>query len=588
LTSGLHDIQAAAPVPAAAGTVETAVVLATTRSRAGGAAALLPFEDGTLLSRLTGQLTGLGVPSIVVLTRPAWAEDVRRAVAPFGPAVDVRASDSTAADLRVLAAATGPLVAMYGDLLTHTEALRGLIVNPRDSTNILTGGRRRLLAFRVQTRRGMLVSAASPYHAVRRPNATFLGVLRIARADLPTLAAAADRLAVLVESPPGSWEDELERKARRWRHARTAIRGEEEPEDDHAAPETGLDDLGPDPLEDPANEVVLPAEDEAYVQTRIAAARDDAAALALLGLVRGGAQVNLVFLRRLYWSRPLSATAAALGEEQINARDEDRLLLDSAVKAGDGFFTTFFVSPYSKHIARWAAQRALTPNQVTIASLLIGILAAAAFATGERWGLVAGAVLLQVAFTTDCVDGQLARYTRTFSRFGAWLDSIFDRAKEYLAFGGLAIGASRAGDPVWLLACLAITLQTLRHMTDFGYGGTQAQSIGRTPQPPLEQPLDHAGVAAQARRAAAATGSPAPRAARSLASRVLRGWQELDRAPAMRWIKRMISFPIGERFALISITAALFTPRVTFTAVLSWGAVGVLYTQTGRVLRAIR
>ena len=36
-----------------------------------------------------------------------------------------------------------------------------------------------------------------------------------------------------------------------------------------------------------------------------------------------------------------------------------------------------------------------------------------AFATGERWGLVAGAVLLQIAFTIDCVDGQLARYTRT-------------------------------------------------------------------------------------------------------------------------------------------------------------------------------
>ena len=80
-------------------------------------------------------------------------------------------------------------------------------------------------------------------------------------------------------------------------------------------------------------------------------------------------------------------------------------------------------------------------------------LAAAAFATGERWGLVAGAILLQAAFTTDCVDGQLARYTRTFSKLGAWLDSIFDRSKEYVCFAGLAIGASRAGDPVWPLAC---------------------------------------------------------------------------------------------------------------------------------------
>ena len=50
--------------------------------------------------------------------------------------------------------------------------------------------------------------------------------------------------------------------------------------------------------------------------------------------------------------------------------------------------------------------------------------------------MVAGAVLLQLAFTFDCVDGQLARYTRQFSKLGAWLDSIFDRTKEYVVFAG--------------------------------------------------------------------------------------------------------------------------------------------------------
>src|SRR5213076_1711230 len=113
-----------------------------------------------------------------------------------------------------------------------------------------------------------------------------------------------------------------------------------------------------------------------------------------------------------------------------------------------GFFTTFFVSPYSKYIARWAARRGLTPNFVTSVSMAVGVVAAACFALGSRAGLVAGAVLLQAAFTLDCVDGQLARYTRTFSKFGAWLDSIFDRTKEYAWFAGLAIGSTHAGDPV--------------------------------------------------------------------------------------------------------------------------------------------
>ena len=113
------------------------------------------------------------------------------------------------------------------------------------------------------------------------------------------------------------------------------------------------------------------------------------------------------------------------------------------MKANDGFFTTFFVSPYSKYIARWAAHRGWTPNGVTTLSVAIGFAAAAAFATGDRWGMIAGAILLQLAFTFDCVDGQLARYTRTFTKLGAWLDSIFDRTKEYAVFAGLAIGASQ-------------------------------------------------------------------------------------------------------------------------------------------------
>ena len=43
-------------------------------------------------------------------------------------------------------------------------------------------------------------------------------------------------------------------------------------------------------------------------------------------------------------------------------------------------------------------------------------MAALAFASGRDAGLVAGAVLLQIAFTADCVDGQLARYTWQFSK----------------------------------------------------------------------------------------------------------------------------------------------------------------------------
>ena len=596
MTSGLRDTRAVhtdptiangAPAGPPGPAAVTAVVLATAPSTGGGPAALLSLGDETILARLTGQLAGLGVVKTIVLTRPAWEAEVRELVA---GAADVRASGSTSEDLRALAglaAGDGPLVVMYGDIVAHAEALRGLIADPRASTTILAGGKRRRITYRVQARRGRMISAGSPYHAVGRSNGSFLGVLRAAPTDLPALAAAGERLAALVAAPPESWQEELGRKAEVWRLAAARATGPEEDagEDEHTGEQDDVDDDAVDTAEPVDAGVVLSDADEAWVRNRIAAAREDSVALVLLGLVRGGTHVGGVNLRRLFWTRPLTPEAAATAGERLAELDEDRLLLDSSVKSMDGFFTTYFVSPYSKYIARWAARRGLTPNQVTTASMLIGILAAAGFATGERWGLVTGAVLLQIAFTTDCVDGQLARYTRQFSSFGAWLDSVFDRTKEYLVFAGLAIGASRAGDPVWLLACSALTLQTFRHMADFSYGGLQQQSFRAAPQPPLDQARDIASAAA-ARRAADGAAKTPTRA--PLAARVLGAWRVLDGVTPIRWAKRMITFPIGERFAVISITAALFTPRVTFIAVLAWTAVGIAYAQTGRVLRALR
>jgi hypothetical protein len=588
------DAQGAVPAarggrdPVIAPGAPLAVLLATAPAADGGPAALLPWEgDGTLLGRLLGQLRSLGVAELHVLTRPAWEEDVRRAA----PGATVHPSPAVDADLRAIAELSGDagVVVALADVVTHREALAGLLADPRIGTGVLSGRgpAARSLPFRVRGRRGRVVSAGSPYHAVHRPTGAFLGVLKVAGPDRAALVEVAGRLAALAAAPPEPWRAELDRKTGTWRQmlaqwAAAAQAGEAMDEDAPDEPPEG------EPV--PPTEVELSAEDEARVRDRLAAAPEDAVSLLLVGLVRSGAHVGSSQVRRLYWGRPLSAAVAARAEEEIQGYDEDRVLLDSAVKASDGFFTTFFVSPYSKYIARWAARRGFTPNQVTTVSLGIGALAAAAFATGERWGLVAGAVLLQLAFTTDCVDGQLARYTRTFSKLGAWLDSIFDRTKEYLAFAGLAVGASRAGDPVWVLACSAITLQTVRHMSDFSYGTGQHEAIGSASHPRIEQPGDSAWVAAEARRAAllADPEAPPPAEQRSLPQRVLHAWQRLDRGPGVRWAKKMVAFPIGERFAVISLTAALWGPRTAFTVLLAWGGVAFAYSHAGRVLRSIR
>jgi phosphatidylglycerophosphate synthase len=483
----------------------------------------------------------------------------------------------------------------YADIVTHREALAGLLADPRVASGVLAVGVRRPFTYRFRSSRGRIVSAASPYHLVHRPNASFLGVLKVSPNDRERLAEIAGHLERVTEpGVPDSWDEELGRKTGNMR-VRLATAGLEA---DAAEGRDELDDAGPPEPAEPvmldASSVVLSAEQEEEARFRGAVAREDVVSLLLVGLVRSGTTLASTHVRKLFWARPLSPAAVASAAERITQYDEEKVLLDSAVKATDGFFTTFFVSPYSKYIARLAARLGLTPNLVTTISVLIGAVAAAAFATGERWGMIAGAVLVHLAFVTDCVDGQLARYTRTFSKLGAWLDSVFDRTKEYVVFAGLALGATQMGDDVWVLAAAALTLQTVRHSFDFSYAAAQHDVIGATPQAPVEEPSDVPGgsrikrVSAAVPAADAAPQAPVAAApAQPLSRRILGLWRSLDRLAFMPWIKRMIAFPIGERFAVIAITAALWGPRTTFTVLLAWGGVAAAYTLAGRLLRSI-
>jgi len=553
-----------------------AVVFATAGEDSGAPAAALPWDDGTLLGRGLAQLASIGVRSADVVMRPGAEAALASSLRVDGISVRTHVSPDTAGDLRVLAgiarSGTGGLALLQGDVVTHREALAGLLLDPRLRTAALVvpGGQGRPFAPRVRSVRGHVLSAGSPYHHVKDPTTNFLGILKVAAAERILLAGTAERLAALVEDPPPSWSGERDATVdawRRWFARRSDPEATEIPE-----------------------RPVLGEDDEAEVRRAASAAGQDVVSLALVGLVRGGAAVGISHLRRLFWARPLSAAAAAAARAQIEAYDEDRVLLDSAVKANDGFFTTYFVSPYSKYLARWAARRGWTPNGVTTLSLAIGTLAAAAYATGTGWGMVAGAVLLQASFTTDCVDGQLARYTRQFSALGAWLDSVFDRTKEYLVFAGLAIGASAADGDVWLLAAAALSLQTVRHTLEFSYGASRQQGFAAVLQPPLEVAEDAGGP----RRPYLPPSRPPgerPRPARPPARRVVgRGlalWTAIERLPGIRWGKKMVAFPIGERFALISIVSVISGPRTTFIAYLAWAGLATVYNLVGRVLRSI-
>jgi phosphatidylglycerophosphate synthase len=550
----------------------TLAVIVATESVAGApagtaATAALAYGDTetTLLGRLLLQLASLNVHDSHIIARPDTAQVLRKT------GHEVIESDDLAMDLREIArlagAATEPLLILHGDTVMSDEQLARLVHDTKPRALALVAGSRsgeQPTRPPVRVKGGLVVSAGSRHHLVTEPNAEFRGALRLDRKAGAETAAIAGRLADLAGTLA-----ELPRE--------------------HGGGETGeLSEEQLDRFVDNAAVAVdraLRAEAIADGLGGTAPEGDDAPGLLLVGLVRSGVRVAARPLRDLVCDRVLTADQASVAHAAVAAIDEDRVRLDAAVKSDDGFFTTYAVSSYSRFIARWAARWGLTPNIVTSISMGIAVVAAVWFSAGTRLGMVLGAVLLYFAFVFDCVDGQLARYTRRFSTLGAWLDATFDRAKEYVVYAGLAVGSTAAaagglvhGGDVWGLAVAALILQTVRHMVDFSFEAGKARTpLAALPVVPLTDPGD--GATAEPRSSAA---RPA-----GVGNLVVGLSHRTEKLPGLRWAKKIVILPIGERFALISITAALFNAKVTFLSLLVWGSLATAYTLTGRVLRSL-
>jgi phosphatidylglycerophosphate synthase len=284
----------------------------------------------------------------------------------------------------------------------------------------------------------------------------------------------------------------------------------------------------------------------------------DLAELLAVGALQRGVAIREVAVGEYVFDRPGDPAGASVAMRRLAENDEHRIRLRRVARPDDGFYSTFVIRRISPRVTDLAVRMGWTPNSVTLGALAIAVLAAWCFATGTRLGLVAGALLLQVSLVVDCVDGETARYTRTFSALGAWLDATTDRVKEYLVYAALAAGASRSGHDVWTLACTTLALQVFRNFVDFGFVAT----LGQRGSPGVED----SGVASVGRGAVALS-------ARTSAT------------AALKWAKRMVFLPIGERWLIISVCAAFSGARAVFLVLLGLGVVSAVYATTGRVLR---
>jgi len=112
---------------------------------------------------------------------------------------------------------------------------------------------------------------------------------------------------------------------------------------------------------------------------------------------------------------------------------------------------------FSMRITRMLARRSLgvTPNHVTIVSIMVGLVACYLAAKGTWQALALGGFLMEVQSILDSVDGELARLRYQYSKLGQWLDNLTDDIVDNLFI--LAVGAGLGGTWWWLGLAAAST-----------------------------------------------------------------------------------------------------------------------------------
>jgi len=283
--------------------------------------------------------------------------------------------------------------------------------------------------------------------------------------------------------------------------------------------------------------------------------------LILVALTRARVQVDAAEL----WAAPYARSSDDLVRENIKSElanlNMGKLRLKMANRANDGFYSVFFLRKFSKLLTWLAVRVNATPNQVTLISFAVGLYSAFCFTKGTFSQTLLGAFLLQLSIIVDCVDGELARYTRKFSKLGAWLDAVTDRVKEYMVFLGLAIGAEKSGQDLWIPALVMMLIQTFRHLSDYNFARSIKQRAEEQFLAPIDFSADFDGIIPS------------------------------EREPKGRlryWLGKIIQFPIGERWLVISASAVIGGASFTFTVMPILAFISALVVFRGRTIRTLK
>ena len=263
---------------------------------------------------------------------------------------------------------------------------------------------------------------------------------------------------------------------------------------------------------------------------------------------------------------PDPGTAVGALIDELARRGVTVRILDAGPDS-EGAVTQLLADPAARDMARWAAWRRLTPAALYGISLGLGLVAAVWFAELDVRAKLLAIPALAGSFLFARTGSLVAATSRDgrVSPLVSWLATACGLLTEPALYAALAVssrlgqsdgldgtfggalrntfvatwgGAGEAG--VWRLAIAALLLLGVRKLAGLGYERTAGAPVDLFPR------------------------------------------------SVLRTLEQAITFPAGERYAVIVLTSVLFGPRLTFLILLGWGVLGAGYLLAGQIARSAR
>ena len=137
--------------------------------------------------------------------------------------------------------------------------------------------------------------------------------------------------------------------------------------------------------------------------------------------------------------------------------------------------------PAARPLVHFFKETPVTPNQITVLSALLAIVAAYFFSLGDTRSIIQGGIIFEISLILDSVDGELARAKGMASEWGRIVDGIGDYISSIAVLIGLMLGFPDSKGALLVLAFLiflrGVTFDYFKeNMTSrikHGYDGSQ-------------------------------------------------------------------------------------------------------------------